>query len=201
MTTIPDFQAAHRYVMTRLENELDAALTYHGMAHTRDDVLPAAEQLAQRSGVSGEDLLLLRTAALFHDIGFTKQRIGHEEVGVAIAEAVLPDFGYSPEQIQRIGGMIRATRLPQHPQTLLEELLADADLSVLGGKNFEERNWQLRDEMAVFGTQMTDEEWYTSQLDFVGSHRYFTDAARALFGPRKQTNLAFLREQLAKAKP
>ena len=197
MATSPDYQAAHRYVMARLENDLDAALTYHSVAHTRDDVLPAAEQLAQRSGVSGEDLLLLRTAALFHDVGFTKQRLGHEEAGIAIGEAVLPEFGYGPEQIERISGMIRATRLPQRPQTLLEELLADADLSVLGGTNFEERNRQLRDEMAVFGTQMTDEEWYTSQLDFVGSHRYFTAAARALLEPRKQANLAFLREQLA----
>jgi uncharacterized protein len=200
MVMKPDYEEARRYALAQLEDEIDPALTYHNLSHTRDDVLPAAEKLAQHSDVREDDLLLLRTAALFHDIGFTRQRLGHEEAGIAIASAVLPGFGYSAEQIAVISAMIRATKLPQQPHTLLEEILADADLAVLGGTNFVERNYQLRDEMAVFEGPVSDEAWYTSQIAFVGSHQYFTAAARQLFDPRKQGNLAFLKEQLAQSK-
>ena len=197
MVMKPDYEGVRAYALAYLENEIDPALTYHNLSHTRDDVLPAAENLAQHSGVRDGDLLLLRTAALFHDIGFTRQRVGHEEAGIAIASGVLPGFGYSTGQMDSIAAMIRATKLPQQPHSLLEELLADADLAVLGGTNFVERNHQLRDEVATFEGPVSDVVWYTSQIAFVGSHQYFTAAAHQLLDMRKQDNLAFLKQQLA----
>ncbi|MBC8077600.1 MAG: HD domain-containing protein [Chloroflexales bacterium] len=197
MVDQPDFAAAQQYALGRLERELDPRLRYHSLAHTRDDVLPAVERLAALGRLYGEDLLLLRTAALFHDLGFLVSRASHEAQGVAIAAALLPTFGYRPAQVEQIGAMIRATRLPQSPQSLLEQILADADLDLLGRTDFLERNRMLREELRAFGDDTTDEAWYDGQIKFMTQHRYWTPAARALREPQKARNIEVLRALLA----
>ena len=122
---LPDFERARQYALERLERELPDTLTYHCLAHTRDDVVPAVERLAAPEGVDGEDLLLLRTAAYYHDLGFVEQPVDHEAAAARIASEILPRFGYSPAQICVINGIILATRIPHEAHTHLEEIMAD----------------------------------------------------------------------------
>lgn len=122
------FRTARAYALQRLERELAPELTYHSLAHTRDDVAPATLRLSAIIGVSGEQRILLHTAAYFHDLGFVIQRADHELLSARIAAEMLPTFGYTPAQIEIVHGMIMATKLPQSPRTILEQLLADADL-------------------------------------------------------------------------
>ena len=193
----PDFARAQAYALDRLARELSPLLTYHSLAHTRDDVLPAAQRLAALAGLSGEPLLLLETAAVYHDLGFVIQRDDHEALSTALAAAVLPGFGYQPEQIAVIGDLIQATRLPQSPGSLLAEILTDADLDVLGREDYWTRNDDLRAEWAAFGTVSTDVEWYQGQITFLTTHRYFTPMARSLRDATKQANLDGLAVVLA----
>ncbi len=193
----PDFESARKYALERLEQELPASLIYHAAAHTRDDVVPAAERLASLEGVAGEDWVLLLSAAWYHDLGYIEQREDHEAVSIRIAEQALPRFGYKNEQIQIIRGIIQATKMPQSPTTLLEEIMADADLDVLGREDdFWRLDRGLRDELAGFGSSFTDEEWYTRQLAFLRGHGYFTNAARALRGAGKQCNIQEILKRL-----
>lgn len=196
----PDFEQAMRYALARMERELPPQRIYHNVAHTRDEVAPAAEHLATLEGIEGEALLLVRTAAWFHDIGFVVNGFDHESIGAWIAGEALPAFGYGPEQIATVQGMIQATRLPQSPSDLLEQILADADLDLLGCEEFIPRNEDLRTEMATYGQAMSDEEWYTSQIEFLQSHRYFTSAANALRTDGKARNIEWLNDQLARVR-
>jgi uncharacterized protein len=184
-----DFEHARAYALQRLERELPAALTYHSLAHTRDDVAPATLRLATIAGVCGEQRMLLHTAAYYHDIGFVVQRAEHEAAGAQIAAEQLPNFGYTPPQIEIIHGMIMATKLPQSPHTLLEQLMADADLDALGRTDFLIRNQALRDELAAYGNHSDDLEWYREQLTFLQAHQYWTDAARQVRGEQKRRNV------------
>jgi uncharacterized protein len=193
----PDLEAAKAYALDRLEREVGPELCYHSIFHTRDDVLPAAIGLAASEGVTGEDLLLLETAAYFHDIGFVERREDHEVLGSRIAADVLPRFGYESAQIVQIVGMIMATRLPQSPQTLLQQILADADLDVLGREDFWPRNQALRDELAQAGMPASDADWYRVQLHFLRGHSYWTFTARRLRDGQKQRHIEMLAELLA----
>jgi uncharacterized protein len=195
----PDFEQARRYALRRLEHELDQALCYHSVAHTRDEVAPAVDRLAALEGVHGDQLLLLRTAAYFHDIGFIERRDGHETAGARIAEAVLPGFGYGRAQIAAIGRMILATRLPQAPADLPGAILADSDLDMLGRSDFLALNQLLRAELGAFAGPISDLEWYGQQAAFVRSHRYWTPAARTLRDRGKARNLRALEQLLAAA--
>jgi uncharacterized protein len=192
----PDFEQAKAYALRRLENELAPDLFYHSLQHTRDDVWPAARRLAALAGIKGEELLLLETAALYHDLGFVKQTTEHEKVSAGMAQEVLPHFGYNRQQVKQIKGMIMATRLPQTPQNFLEELMADADLDTLGRKDFFITNEKLRLELKAYGRPIMLHEWHDIQLNFLKNHNYFTVAAKSLRTKQKQKNMQRLRELL-----
>ena len=196
-----DVEAAQRYALERLERELSPDLVYHSLGHTRDGVLPGVQKLAAVEGIGGLDLQLLVTAAAFHDLGFIVRFKNHELAGIEIATQVLPNYGYRPEDIAVIRGLILATRLPQSPQTHLEELIADADLDVLGRENFLERNRALRSELAANGVPFTERAWLLNQLQFLREHRYFSASARQLRDVQKMKNIALLAEMLAKLPP
>jgi uncharacterized protein len=197
VAAVPDFDAAKQYALGRLERDLSPALCYHSIAHTRDDVALAAERLAAAEGVTGEILLLLRTAAYYHDIGFVERREDHEVVGARMAAEILPRFGYDPAQIVQIIGMIMATRLPQSPQTQAQQILADADLDVLGRDDFLTVNHHLRVELARGGMPASDADWYRVQLRFLRGHRYWTPSARSLRDAQKERNIEALAALLA----
>ncbi|NJP04213.1 MAG: HD domain-containing protein [Chloroflexaceae bacterium] len=192
----PDIRGAIAYALLRLKQDLSPRLCYHSIEHTRDDVVPAVERLAELHHLSDEEVLLLRTAAYYHDIGYIEQRYNHEKVGLQIAGQVLPTFGYRAEQIQVIRGLIMATRMPQSPRNLLEQMMADADLDSLGRDDFFRRSQDLRIELETFEGQCSTSNWYHRQLQFLQQHRYFTESARSLRNPGKEHNMAKLRQLL-----
>jgi uncharacterized protein len=189
------FDEAMNYARSRLEGELPSTLFYHGPFHTRDDVVPAATRLAEMEGIEGQSLTLLLTAAWFHDLGFVERPVLHELIGVRIAEEVLPGFKYSRKQVEAVKWAILATALPQEPRSQIDEILADADLDVLGRADFWDRNRALRRELELLGKTYTDVQWYSGQLKFMRGHTYFTESAHALRDSQKAINT----EEMAKA--
>ena len=87
-----------------------------------------------------------------------------------------------------------ATVVPQAPKTILEQIMADADLDVLGRDDFMFRNNNLRRELAFFGKEFTDTQWFSGQLKFVESHVYFTATARKLRNEVQAKNVAELKK-------
>lgn len=190
------FEQAKQYAESRLELELSPKLVYHGLAHTREEVVPAVETLAAMEGIKGKSLKLLRTAAWFHDLGYVENAIYHELISARIAVEVLPSFGYRKDEVEAVRWAILATAMPQWPRNHLEEILVDADLDILGSDKFMQRNGDLRRELAALGKEFTDQEWYAGQLRFLESHTYFTASARSLRDTRKAQNIADLRKAL-----
>jgi len=189
-------ESIRKYVLGRLESELEPGLYYHSLEHTRDDVVPAALRLADLAGVAGAERQLLEVAALWHDLGFVETRQGHERAGCEIARQVLPGFGLDADQIERIARIIMATELPQSPQDLLGEILADADLDVLGRDDFFSRNADLRREIEEASSPMSDLAWYSQQYGFLEGHHYFTQEAQSLREAGSKENLAEVRRRL-----
>jgi uncharacterized protein len=196
MVNMGNLQQAQEYVRNRLERELPPGLFYHRPAHTIQDVVPAAQRLAFGEGVDGEPLHLLQTAAWFHDIGFIETRAGHEAISARIASEVLPGFGYSPAQVEIVLGIIGATVLPQSPVTILQQIMADADLDVLGREDYTVLNGELRRELAFYGQESSDSEWYVGQMEFLGGHSYFTASAHSLRDAGKLANMAHVQRIL-----
>lgn len=191
-----DTQAAKAYVLKRLKEELPPDRTYHSLEHTLD-VYASVIDIALQEGVHGEDLELLKIAALYHDCGFVVQNEAHEEMGCSIVSEQLPGFGFNAVQIDRICAMIRATKIPQSPMDLPARILCDADLDYLGRGDFKQIGDTLFAEMRAYGTLRTELEWNTLQVGFLTQHRYFTSTNMELREPVKQAHLAEVKAWLA----
>lgn len=198
---LPDFQSASQHAIDRLENKLSILYTYHSMRHTCEEVVGMTGKLADMEGMDAESRMLMVTGAYFHDIGFTIQRQNHELVGAEYILAVLPQYGYTRGQIEVVRGIILATRLPQTPYNLMEQIVADADLDSLGRSDFWTRSLALRYEMALLGMYFNDDEWCERQRKFLRQHQYFTPSAKLLRDEQKKSNILFLLDRCQETCP
>lgn len=187
------YSAVKKFILEKLTEGLSPQLTYHGLHHTLD-VLSVTENLCDELKVSPHDKTLLKTAALFHDSGFTVSNVGHEETGCEIARENLPNYGYSEADIEKICGMIMATKIPQSPQTDLEQILADADLDYLGREDFKPIGDTLYQELKTFNIIKTEEDWNRLQIRFLEGHGFFTKYNLEHRQPKKLEHLAELKE-------
>jgi predicted metal-dependent HD superfamily phosphohydrolase len=191
-----NYQAAKDFVLDILHNELSEKFSYHGLHHTLD-VLEVAEDLGRQTGISAKEMILLRTAALYHDSGFTISNVNHEELGCGIARENLPHFGYTPEDVDLICGMIMATKIPQSPQNKLEEILCDSDLDYLGRDDFYSIGATLFEELHYHNLVKSKEDWNRIQVNFLESHAFFTPINQQRRTPRKMQYLMELKDLVA----
>jgi len=183
-----DFEGVEKLILGKLKTELPTGLHYHSIEHTLD-VKEAAERLAEMENINGHDKVLIKTAALCHDLGFIKTYDGHEKASAKCAKDFLPDYGYTTEDIKKIEGMILATEIPQKPKNQLEEIIADADLDYIGRDDIFLIGQRLQYEWKLFGRISTLKEWHEIQLNFLRNHSYFTKSAKKLREDKKQENI------------
>ena len=182
-------------ILTELRTGLSSRLTYHSVKHTLDVMEQAAAIAAREAVEDSNELLLLKVAALYHDTGFLQQYKGHEEMSCKKAMNELPLIGFTDLELERICGMIRATKIPQQPTNLLEQILADADLDYLGRDDFETIGKQLMNEFIFFGITDNEASFEELQLHFFESHHYFTASSQKLRAPVKQQHYEALRNK------
>lgn len=178
------YQQVYNFLMPRLENEIPECYTYHNAEHTKK-VITAATHIAKTEGVSGSDLIILQTAALFHDAGFLQQADGHEEISCIWARKYLPAYEYSDIQVEQICRTIMATRLPQTPADLLGQILCDADLYFQGKAGYAENANNLYKEFKQRGLIKSEAEWPLMQLEFLSAQHFFTKSTQTELDPVK----------------
>lgn len=191
-----NYHAAKAFIVEKLERELSADLTYHGLHHTLD-VLHITEELCLMESIGVYESMLLKTAALFHDSGFIKNNKDHETLGCAIAREHLPRYDYTPLEIERICSMIMATKIPQSPANFLEAILCDADLDYLGREDFFDIGSTLFQELKTYQVLQREEDWNRLQVSFLEKHAFFTPTNQRRRAPRKQAYLEQLKQVVA----
>ncbi|MCG2613278.1 YitT family protein [Terrimonas sp. NA20] len=194
-----NFQQAYSFISEKLKTELPSYITYHTWEHT-ENVIRSAEELAKTENISGDDLILLKTAALFHDTGFLHHHQEHEEESCKIARKYLPEYGYNETQIEHICRLIMATRLPQLSEDHLASALCDADLYYLGTNNYTEYAERLYQESKKTNVVSNDTEWLMKQIEFLSAHTYFTRTAQDKLTSQKLATLAALQARLQHTK-
>ncbi len=191
-----DYQKIKKYVFRELK-KLPRNLYYHGIYHTKD-VLKAAKRITKLEKISGKKLLILKTAVLFHDIGFLKQYKNNESIGAKMAQKTLPIYNYSKKEIETISKIILATKMPQKPKTKYEKIMCDADLDNFGRKDFFKQTEDVRKEFLYQGTKIPKKDWLKQTLKLLENHRYFTKGARKLRNKGKEKNIKKIKNMLKK---
>jgi class 3 adenylate cyclase len=182
------FTDLQEIILDKLEKELPQSLFYHNVKHTVD-VVTQVELIGLGEGVTDEDLLLLKTAALFHDTGHTISYDNHEYFSCLVARDVLPEYYYTMSQIDTICELIMATKLPPQPKSRLEQIICDADLDYLGRSDMIPVSNTLFLELQQRSLIKSLNDWNTMQMKFISGHQYFTETARKLREVNKQMQI------------
>ncbi len=182
--------AAQDFVTDLLINKLDKSIHFHTLQHTQE-VLTASETMADYYHLEDEDRYALMLAAWFHDTGYSGGKaMGHENVSSELATKFLNEHKVNPQVINKVIGCINATRLPQTPHTLIEQIICDADLFHLGTSDFKGKNKLLREELNDFGSlDLSKKDWRKKNIEFLSKHAYFTSYAKENLDPLKQVFL------------
>jgi len=193
-----DFKNLRTHILNQLKSLLPEYLSYHDLPHTID-VEKAVIRYANLEGISKEDLILLRTAALFHDAGFILQYHKNEDIGIGMVRSALPKYGYTNNQIDKIVQIINATKLSVEPSSLLEQIMCDADHDYIGRPEYHIIAKKLREELALNKKVFTEREWIEFQLEFLeNQHVYYTETANNIRSISKNKRIKELKKQLKK---
>ncbi|MBK6772491.1 MAG: HD domain-containing protein [Ignavibacteria bacterium] len=191
-------EVASDFVFELFKNKLPSHYIYHNYRHT-EEVAEAARKIAGKMNLSEEDTEIVTLAAWFHDTGFIERSQNHEDASIEIAKKFLSEHNYSNEKTEKIIGCINATRYPQSPKNILEEIIADADLFHIGTKDYNGRSDLLRIEWEKAANKnYTDLEWLKINTDFLAGHKFYTRYAKKTLDESKAETLVKLQKQFRK---
>jgi len=167
-------QDAQFFARNYLNTKLDKAFVFHNLGHTLE-VVEACETMATKSNLNDRDRLVLLLAAWFHDTGYSSGAAQHEENSEKVATTFLKSKGADPQLIRDVNACIMATKVPQSPTNIIEQIICDADLFHLGSETFVEKTKLLRQEINKLQDKEVDKkEWRQMNVEFLQRHRVFT---------------------------
>ncbi len=151
-------------------------LPFHNIKHIRD-VYEQVELLGHSENISEEDLLLVKTAALFHDVGYATTYKDAPVESEKITREALPLFQYDPTQIDTICRLVKASHYESTPNDALEQILHDANLMYYGRVDFISCMMNLFYEQQEHQINHSQDEWLQAQISRLSHHRFYTQAA------------------------
>jgi len=191
-------QAVSEYVYDLMKDKLPGIYVYHNYKHTTE-VVDAIKKIGNKSDLTEDDLEIVSIAGWFHDSGFTQKYENHEDASIEIAKNFLKDNNYPEEKIEKVVNCINATRFPQDPKNLLEEIICDADLFHLGTKEYDDKSDLLRVEWEKTGNKEYSQlDWIKVNIDFLLSHKFYTKYAKKNLEENKTDILVKLQKKFRK---
>jgi len=188
------------FVKELYEKKIPSSYSYHNFDHTME-VYEAGIKLAKEAKLEKNETEILLLASLFHDTGFSVGREDHEEHSKKIAKKFLEKEAYDKAKTKEIMVCINATKMTITPETKLEKMMKDADLSGLSSIDFQEHASKIRKEFNHFLPQkISKEEWINKNYNFLKSYNYYSEPGIKLFGPQKLKNQVSLKNMIESMK-
>jgi len=179
---------------------ISSEYVFHDLGHTIQTVA-ATKTIGEGFRLDPQDMLTVLLATWFHDTGYAEGPADHEDRSCANVARFLE--GKIPaEHISEVQACIRATKVPQKPESLLGQIIGDADLSHLGMEIYWDRTSRLRQEFVLTrGNVMSDQDWVDFEINFMLTHEYHTVVAQELFNKRKAKHIQQLLKQKRRLNP
>ncbi|MFA6085884.1 Pycsar system effector family protein [Mucilaginibacter sp.] len=174
-------------------------LFYHSKQHT-EYMAGKATQIANHYQLNDRDFFVVMAAAWFHDLGYMVDINNHEEESAKLADAFLRKHNTEESIVADVNACIMATKMPQSPKVLMEQIVCDADLFHLGTDDFFDKDKLLLKELnALHDTEVSKQDWRRKSIKFLQDHHYHTDYCQVLLNDSKQKNIEKLQSKVADA--
>lgn len=185
------------YVTGLFEKLHSPNLAFHNLDHTKAVVKHAVE-IAGNYTLKENEWIVLKAAAWFHDTGYLfTEPAKHEEMSCEVMRKFMKDHA-EEEIVNEIEGCIMATKFPTHPQSLVSQILCDADTFNFGTKDFKETNKKAFEEAMLRDPETNKQKFLQMTIHLLESHSYYTSYCQQLLDARKQKNLQKLEQKVRK---
>jgi uncharacterized protein len=193
MPAISIVKRAAAYVTSLMEENLPATMYFHNLGHTQR-VVSAVAEIAEHSKLKKHDFNIVTVAAWFHDTGYLYHYEGHEDTSMIIAGTFLMQHHYNNDFIQEVWDCIEATKIPQSPKNLVQQIICDADMRHFASPDYRDHAHDLKMEWEVhLDKKYTDEEWCKTNLHLLQKHCYFTHYGKTVLQDLKAKNIELLK--------
>ena len=186
-------QDLEEHIIEKLEKELPANLHFHNLTHIIH-VYTMVELLGRAEQISSEEMLLVRTAALMHDVGYLMSYNMHEKASCDLALEILPKYKYSEEQIRQVCTLIMANTDPYHPGNRIEKIMIDANYNYLSRVDFREVAIRIWREVKEFREDIDFREWKEEMIALLERFEFHTPTARKIVDVTKEEQIRILKE-------
>jgi predicted metal-dependent HD superfamily phosphohydrolase len=186
-----------KHVVGYFHTHSDPRLVYHNLEHTQE-VVDAAQQIANHYQLNEQDFFAVTVAAYFHDTGYFEDALNHEAKGAMLADDFLAKHQVNQEIRDQVKSAILATKIPQKPKNEIDKILCDADLFHLGLADFRAKGKLMHKENElIYKKDISKSDWRKRDIQFLESHHYHTDYASLLLSDQKQKNIGKLKSKLS----
>jgi predicted metal-dependent HD superfamily phosphohydrolase len=191
----PLINQAEGFVKKYIRETGNPDLLYHNLSHIQN-IVSVANKMAAHYALKDKEFFTVITAAWLLHSGYYKDISHPEEASAKMAEEFCKNSGVEEETIHAIKKCIVATKIPQAPRTLLEEIICDADSFYMASENFSAHNKLKRKEFELLNNiKIHKSDWRKSTIQLLGAHQYFTGYCKEHFNKYKMENLQKLQKK------
>lgn len=184
------------HVLAYFDSHHDSRLVYHNLAHT-EEVVKATIQIGNHYQLNEKDFFIIFAGSWFHDTGYFEDPQHHERKSGELAVAFLKEKEVPADIRDAVLQVIMATKMPQRPTNLLENILCDADLFHLGSADFSDKRKLMHKEFELlYQAKLGKNEWRIRDIAFLEGHHYHTDYCSLLLNDQKAKNIEQLKAKL-----
>ncbi len=185
------------HVVNIYETHGRETLTYHNLEHTQY-VVKKATQISAHYDLLEEDFLVIILAAWFHDVGYLfGEPQGHEERSVELMREFTDKNELPASIVDKAADCILATKMNSKPETLLQQIVSDADCYNLGTKRFKKSNQFVYAEMQASGSRMSELDFYKKAGEMLEQQSYHTKYVQEKLKDSKLENMKKLKKKIA----
>ena len=192
------YKKIEHYVTGLYETLEDDSLAFHNLKHIQY-VVDRTKEIAGHYHVNEKEMLILYTAAWFHDSGYLfTEPAKHEEMSAEVMRKFMLDHTNDSELIGEIEKCIMATKSPRNPANLLQQIICDADTYNLGTKEFKDTNKRVQEETKIKTGTIDKLEFSKNTVKMLEQHQFYTTYCKDLLTPTKEMNMKKLKNKIGK---
>ncbi len=192
------YKKIEHYVTGLFENLQDDTLVFHNLKHTQN-VVARTKEIAGHYHVSEREMLILFTAAWFHDTGYLfTEAAKHEAMSAEVMRKFIYENSDDSGIIDEIEKCIMATKSPRNPSGILQEIICDADTYNLGTKEFKTTNKRVKEEMKLKNIDIGKLEFSISTVKMLEHHQFYTTYCKDQLTETKEFNMKKLKNKIQK---
>ncbi|MET3501289.1 putative metal-dependent HD superfamily phosphohydrolase [Mucilaginibacter rubeus] len=190
-----------RHVLDLLKKAEHPGRRYYNADHTRQ-VCTYTESIAGYYRLNESDYTAVMAASSFHDLGFVNDAKDPELSSALQAERFLTGLDADISLIESVKACILATKQPQSPVDLVQQIACDAQLYYLGTDHFFRDIKALRKEWILVNERpITKAQWRNDTLRFMERHQYHTTYGQSKLDLIKVQNLCDLSQKIKRDRP